>query len=1433
MVFSFSLRHFFCVVLVTLCCVFPFTSVSADIAHTVSGDGYFNEVYTPSNQIHTAGVLRNNLHDQTPHRSADALFSSQPLVDTYKVKEAAYMQAHRFSLLDDISSSNSSDILPGLPDDGSADGAVTGANCTNAAATCAALTACGTCIVNECCGWCAALVNGSASLTTGICYPVKVGEEGDFEKPAECATEGKNATFEWQLECGLLETAEDSFNDDGSVDCSGVICDKVKNCFGCQTHSTCCGWCKSTSTCFNFGGDEDNIQNLGNTTCPVAEDVLLYSCTDCRSVNCTQFATCATCTSTPCCGFCASSGTCMYANASNPTATQPINGNCTYGFDAVGACPLGELNPVTNTVLTPQAPPSIASITTNHHLRLFSFGVFNPVTNAYGLLIDPIPTDVAQTDPSSPTWGSTDVTFNGRTVGYRLPRAAPFCYSGYIQNADKSGCIPDPALAHLSPWMWNLIPSCSGKAGTTARNLCDAPEVVDAYSKALLNRDNPMPTAVLDVNIYTLANDDGSNPEITADATAAQSELLTRYFSLSGINFRINTKTIPSTLFRTKTRVPDLCTPAKVNDDAFDAACSLKVTGWDGGSNKNAFPVDEDCPDRSIGNGVCDEVCNWKSKNWDGGDCCDEKNLLKSSATCRDPNKPVEQRSWFSSAELIASLKLVAPENAINVIQGNTDGQPVLAAYPLDFNNISDAFNFAAAGGVKLNSQRWWGTSTVGETSYLGVNTARGIARFLGLKFPNEGVDGGIACNSFCAERWDFSNIKDKTGRNVWVGDFISETNPTPFYSSRLCDDCNSCGDTCAPPGNSGTWKGSGTPVRNLMSFSEEFCRGEPRLGITPQQRGKMRCMVDSLYRGYLWNDKAPAPVVLPPVLIGMSTGTSPADHQPGIIRGATNFASSVVLDWIPSLAPPTKFKITYRVFRNPAWTTVTAVNGQTYFETPFHNVTDFDVTDTGVQFYDYWVVPVLDGVQAYMPTPTLRVVIQSTTRATASVVNPSASSSALVQSHPTRPVLYQVDSNVATPLHIHAHTLGANVTNPACTANCSGAGVCNNGLCTCNAGYYGVSCNLQCGCQNSGNCTSTGLCVCPSGFKGTKCESKACPIGLGGFECSGATRGNCTSYGICTCGTGFGGNACQNTVATTCPLSRLNGTGALVPCGDPSRCKTFKGYFYCVCPLPYRGVGCQNGCPVALVNGKNVTCGGNGRCLEDGQCACFGNFRGASCTSQKQDTYSSVDCSTRTDKLGDGHVSLSFPSNTCRTRTLFLFQDVPGTINLHKNYTLLSSARQVSPLKVPLILAAKDRKPNTPASTVSFVLGERSQTLFVNWSTVSILFSTDGNNWTPLPNVTYNVATTAVSAPVNQTGMFIAVAKSSTQPFGPQVVFPTVPVLPSSSSSSSSGSNNNNNTARSSSSSTGPLLPGSASVHQPCTLFVTFLLVLITFLVQ
>ena len=165
-----------------------------------------------------------------------------------------------------------------------------------------------------------------------------------------------------------------------------------------------------------------------------------------------------------------------------------------------------------------------------------------------------------------------------------------------------------------------------------------------------------------------------------------------------------------------------------------------------------------------------------------------------------------------------------------------------------------------------------------------------------------------------------------------------------------------------------------------------------------------------------------------------------------------------------------------------------------------------------------------------------------------------------------------------------------------ACPANCSGHGLCFDGVCRCDDGYFGPLCHRS-ACPS--NCTSHGECVhgecaCFDGYSGAACEAVICPEG-----CS--WHGKCRPDGTCECEPGYAGTTCAH--RTCAHLSQCHGNGQ---CVDGGRCQCDDGWSGEHCHLHLETDVCDT-----------VSCGRHGRChSEEGRpvCRCESGFAGDRC---------------------------------------------------------------------------------------------------------------------------------------------------------------------------------------------------------------------------
>ncbi|KAJ7985495.1 hypothetical protein DPEC_G00352620 [Dallia pectoralis] len=119
---------------------------------------------------------------------------------------------------------------------------------------------------------------------------------------------------------------------------------------------------------------------------------------------------------------------------------------------------------------------------------------------------------------------------------------------------------------------------------------------------------------------------------------------------------------------------------------------------------------------------------------------------------------------------------------------------------------------------------------------------------------------------------------------------------------------------------------------------------------------------------------------------------------------------------------------------------------------------------------------------------------------------------------------------------------------------NCSGHGICQDGICQCQKGWSGTGCDVafchQASCGSHGVC-SQGGCVCDAGWRGENC-SQVCALGFYGDSCNRTcTCGNngvCDPvHGRCTCPSGFHGESCEQ----ECPLGFYG-----LDCGRECHCQ-------------------------------------------------------------------------------------------------------------------------------------------------------------------------------------------------------------------------------------------------------------------------------------
>jgi len=161
---------------------------------------------------------------------------------------------------------------------------------------------------------------------------------------------------------------------------------------------------------------------------------------------------------------------------------------------------------------------------------------------------------------------------------------------------------------------------------------------------------------------------------------------------------------------------------------------------------------------------------------------------------------------------------------------------------------------------------------------------------------------------------------------------------------------------------------------------------------------------------------------------------------------------------------------------------------------------------------------------------------------------------------------------------------------NATCAGDCSGNGVCNDGICECGDTHTGVSCDMpRCkeDCNHKGLCLMQ-ECICDSAFYGNACQHIRCQN-----DCLG--NGYCFQ-GECHCKDGFGGDDCGDTqdVGSSVTLTIHKKQPHRAPAAIDLRKET---------------VSLRRSVPDACEN----NCNNHGKC-DDGTCHCFTGYSGAAC---------------------------------------------------------------------------------------------------------------------------------------------------------------------------------------------------------------------------
>lgn len=196
---------------------------------------------------------------------------------------------------------------------------------------------------------------------------------------------------------------------------------------------------------------------------------------------------------------------------------------------------------------------------------------------------------------------------------------------------------------------------------------------------------------------------------------------------------------------------------------------------------------------------------------------------------CSDP-------ATFTTDDTHYSLNVGSEDASLKNTHGTT---------PTDHINcyvVGNITNPSAGGYARFPYDPFGGTNIRGGVvlargnMFLGTHTlAHEIGHTFGLYHTFRGVDEVPACTN-CYEGRDLPSGASSTGNTE--GDLCDDTNPHPT-NSNICGDNGT--DGCAP---NLPWLNS--PVNNHMSYS--FCTTQ----FTPQQAGRMHCMMDTYLQSWI-----------------------------------------------------------------------------------------------------------------------------------------------------------------------------------------------------------------------------------------------------------------------------------------------------------------------------------------------------------------------------------------------------------------------------------------------------------------------------------------------------------------------------------------------------------------------------------------------------
>ena len=173
------------------------------------------------------------------------------------------------------------------------------------------------------------------------------------------------------------------------------------------------------------------------------------------------------------------------------------------------------------------------------------------------------------------------------------------------------------------------------------------------------------------------------------------------------------------------------------------------------------------------------------------------------------------------------------------------------------------------------------------------------------------------------------------------------------------------------------------------------------------------------------------------------------------------------------------------------------------------------------------------------------------------------------------------------------------------CPNDCSGHGVCAEGLCTCYNSYYGTDCSKRstCGdqCSAHGKCVGS-YCACSDGWFGRDCMyTDRFEQNLGASTCPGA----CSGHGVCIdskchCDNTHTGKACDE---KKCPQAHF----CARPCCGRGVCVEGE----CTCLYGTSGDSCEIDASETCKD--DCTGPDHGVCMK-GKCHCISPYQGESC---------------------------------------------------------------------------------------------------------------------------------------------------------------------------------------------------------------------------